>query len=71
MELRDYYKKVDHKVTLKNYHFIDWYFYHYYNNKKFRVIANLIYIIYIIAVSVIASYVTATIICGWHYFSSN
>lgn len=54
--------KKDNKVTLKDYDFIEWYLYHYYNNKKFKVVVDLIYFIYIIAISIIASYITATII---------
>lgn len=64
MELKDYYKEKADKVTLKDYHFIDWYFYHYYNNKKFKIVADLFYIIYVIAISIITSYITLTIVCG-------
>lgn len=66
MELKDYYKKKNHKVTIKEYGFIDWYLYHYYNERKFKLVADLIYVIYIIIICIITSYITVTIISRWY-----
>lgn len=43
MDKKEYYKKKDHRVTIKRYGFMNWYGYHMYNYPLFKLAVYLIH----------------------------
>ena len=53
MNLDDFYKKKDHKVTIKRYGFMNWYGYNMHNYPMFKLLVYIVHIILGIIIGII------------------